>query len=214
MTAFQRWLTALLLVTLAVVIAYQWLDRPIALFVHHQLPHHGRNLFEPLTHIPDPLIPAAVIAFVVLGLWALAGRPLTRLPATVVGCSLSVTMVQAFKNLLKFAFGRTWPETWIDNNPSFIRDDAYGFHWFHGGGGYESFPSGHMAVTCAVLSVLWICYPRLKPLYLLAGLAVAVGLVGANFHFLSDVIAGSFVGISVGWMAVALFDRLAPDGPR
>ncbi len=80
-------------------------------------------------------------------------------------------------------FGRTWPETWIDNNPSFIRDGAYGFHWFHGGGGYKSFPSGHMAATCAVLAVLWICYPRFKPLYLLAGLAVAAGLDRRQFPF-------------------------------
>lgn len=210
MKPLQRWLTALLLVTLAVVIAYQWLDRPIALFVHQELPHQARSAVEPLTHIPDPLIPAAVIVFVVLGLWGLAGRTLAPFPATLVLCSLSVTMVQAFKNQLKLVFGRTWPETWINNNPSFIRDGVYGFHWFHGGGGYESFPSGHMAATCAVLSVLWICYPRLKSLYLLAGLAVAVGLIGANFHFLSDVIAGAFVGVTTGWITTVLFDRLSP----
>jgi len=209
MKPLQRWLTALLLVTLAVVIAYQWLDRPIALFVHQELPHRARTAVVPLTHIPDPLIPAAVIVFVGLGLWALAGRALAPLPAAMVMCSLSVTMVQAFKNMLKFVFGRTWPETWIDNNPSFIRDGVYGFHWFHSGGSYESFPSGHMAATCAVLSVLWICYPRLKPLYLLAGLAVAVGLIGADYHFLSDVIAGSFVGVTTGWITTVLFDRLS-----
>ena len=213
MKPFQRWLTALLLVILAVGVAYQWLDRPLALFFHQDLPHHARNVFAPLAHIPDPLIPAAVIVFVGLGLWALAGRPLPPLPATVVICSLSVTMTQAFKNLLKLVFGRTWPETWIDNNPSFIRDGAYGFHWFHGGGGYESFPSGHMAAACAVLAVLWIRHPRLKPLYLLAGLVVAAGLVGANFHFLSDVIAGGFVGLTTGWITAVLFDRLLSRGP-
>ena len=36
--------------------------------------------------------------------------------------------------------------------------------------------------------------------------AVAIGLVGANFHFLSDVIAGGFLGISAGWLAVALWE--------
>ena len=52
-------------------------------------------------------------------------------------------------------FGRTWPETWTHNNPSLIHDGAYGFNWFHGGPGYELFPSGHMAAICAVISVLW-----------------------------------------------------------
>ena len=35
--------------------------------------------------------------------------------------------------------------------------------------------------------------------------AVNVGLVALNLHFLSDVIAGSFVGISTGLFTVALW---------
>jgi membrane-associated phospholipid phosphatase len=205
----------LLVVALAAAISYQWLDRPLALLSHSLLPAHKQGLFEPLTHIPDPLIPAAVIVFVGLGLYALAGRALSRLQATLVICSLSLTTAQVTKNLLKFVFGRTWPETWVANNPSFIRDHVYGFNWFQSGPGYKSFPSGHMTATCAVISVLWICYPRLKPLYALIVLAVAVGLIGADFHFLSDVIAGSFVGVSTGWMAVVLLDRPAAENwPR
>ena len=48
-------------------------------------------------------------------------------------------------------------------------------------------------------------------------LAVAVGLVGADYHFLSDVIAGSFLGASTGWMVTALCERRASlrvPGPR
>jgi membrane-associated phospholipid phosphatase len=213
MSAIKWWLTALLLVALAVAISYLSLDRPVALFVHSLLALHRRTLFEPLTHIPDPLLPAAAIAFVGLGLYALAGRALSRLQATIVICSLSLTMAQVIKNQLKFVFGRTWPETWDANNPSFIHDHVYGFNWFQGRAGYESFPSGHMTTTCALISVLWICYPRFKTIYVLAVLAVAVGLVGADFHFLSDVIAGSFVGASTGWMAVVLLDGVAPDRP-
>ena len=62
-----------------------------------------------------------------------------------------------------------------------------------------------MAVTCAVVSVLWIYFPRLRALSAFAGLAVAIGLIGANYHFLSDVIAGAFVGISTGWMMTSLW---------
>jgi membrane-associated phospholipid phosphatase len=213
MSAMQRWLTALALVALAVIVSYLWFDRPLALFAHGLLSVHRHALFEPLTHIPDPLIPAAAIAFVGLGLYALAGGVLSRFPRAVVICSLSLAMGQAIKNELKWVFGRTWPETWIDNNPSFIHDRVYGFNWFHGGGGYGSFPSGHMTVTCALISVLWICYPRLRPLYALIVLAVAVGLIGADFHFLSDVIAGSFVGVTTGWLAVLLFDRYPTERP-
>jgi hypothetical protein len=45
-------------------------------------------------------------------------------------------------------------------NPSFIRDGDYRFHWFAGGGVYDSFPSGHMTATCAFLSVILRCRRR------------------------------------------------------
>ncbi len=61
----------------------------------------------------------------------------------------------------------------------------------------------------AVLSVLWICYPRFRVLYVLAALAVIAGLVGANFHFLGDTIAGAFLGSTIGWITVTLCDRLS-----
>ena len=31
---------------------------------------------------------------------------------------------------LAYAFGRYWPDTWVHDNPSLIRDGAYGFHPF------------------------------------------------------------------------------------
>lgn len=203
MTAIQRWILSLAVTTLAAAISYLWLDRPIALLVHGQVPRH--DLFARLTHIPDPLIPLAVVVFVGLGLLSLSGRPLSKIPAAALVCSISLIMAEAIKNQLKFIFGRTWPDTWIQNNPSFLHDGAYGFNLFHGGDAYASFPSGHTTVTCAVISVLWILYPKLRALYLLVVFAVAIGLIGANYHFLSDVIAGAFVGVSTGWMATALW---------
>ena len=62
-----------------------------------------------------------------------------------------------------------------------------------------------MALTCAVASVLWIAYPKLRALWALVVLAVAVGLIGANYHFLGDIIAGGFVGVSTGWMLMAMW---------
>ena len=80
-------------------------------------------------------------------------------------CSISIIVTETIKNGLKLIFGRTWPETWIENNPSFIHDGVYGFNFLHGGTAYQSFPSGHMAAACAAVSVLWIWYPRLKWLW-------------------------------------------------
>jgi membrane-associated phospholipid phosphatase len=113
-------------------------------------------------------------------------------------------MGELIKNELKWIFGRSWPESW-KNNPSFIRDHVYGFHWFEGGGIYNSFPSGHMTLAAAILSVLWMGYPRWRAAYgVMAGVA-ATGLVGSNFHFLGDVVAGGFLGATIGIASFKLF---------
>jgi membrane-associated phospholipid phosphatase len=205
MKGLRNWSLGFLATTIAVVVSYLWLDRPIAQIAHAELQH--LHLFAKLTLIPAALTPLAVVAVLMLGLLGLTRRPLSRFQTVLLlsGASLAVAVV--LKDQLKFAFGRPWPETWTHNNPSFIRDGAYGFHPFHtSGGAYASFPSGHAAMICTVMTVFWICYPRWRPLYGLCMAAVAVGLVGANFHFLSDVIAGSFLGISAGWLGVALWE--------
>ena len=35
---------------------------------------------------------------------------------------------------------------------------------------------------------------------------VVIGLIGADFHFLSDCIAGAFLGASTGWIVVTLWE--------
>jgi membrane-associated phospholipid phosphatase len=204
MNAIQKWGVWLVVTASAVTISYFWFDRPIALFVHRSL--HGLNTFALLTYIPNVVTPAILAVFVAAGLRGLTRRPLPRVLTVAVLAAASLAAAEVIKDHLKYVFGRTWPETWIRNNPSFIRDGAYGFHPFHGGQGYASFPSGHTTAICAVMSVLWICYPRFRPLLGLCIAAVAIGLIGADFHFLSDVIAGAFLGTSIGWITVVLWE--------
>ncbi len=203
MIGLRKWIWSLAGTALACVVSYQILDRPVALIFHKTVAQP--ESFAKLTHLPDPFVPFAIIIFVGLGLWSLSGRKLSRIQNCALLCSISLIIAEATKAQLKFVFGRTWPDTWIHNNPSFLRDGVYGFNFFNGGPEYASFPSGHMAVTCAVISVLWLYFPAARVLYALAGLAVAIGLIGANYHFLSDVIAGAFVGISSGWMVASLW---------
>jgi membrane-associated phospholipid phosphatase len=204
MNAMRKWSIAFLLTVLAVAVSYVWLDRPIALSAHGRLQHQG--LFVKLTYLPEIVTPLLLLAFAAIGLHALIGRPLSKLLTVIVLAAASVAVTDAVKDQLKFAFGRTWPETWVRDNPSFIRDGVYGFHPFHGGPGFAAFPSGHTAAICAVMSVLWICYPRFRVLYAAAIGVVAIGLVGADFHFLGDVIAGGFLGISIGWLTVTSWE--------
>jgi membrane-associated phospholipid phosphatase len=120
----------------------------------------------------------------------------------------------AFEYYLKFLFGRYWPETWIEDNPSLIGSDAYGFHPFHFGEAYGSFPSGHTARTFAVLSVVWLAYPALRwPCIAVCG-AVVVGLVGMNYHFVGDTVGGACLGWLTGAYSAGLSGLVQRDQPQ
>jgi membrane-associated phospholipid phosphatase len=212
MSGIRSWTLGFLATLLMVAVSYQWLDRPISLFAHEHL--RRVDLFEKLTLIPDAMGPVAVVVFLGLALRGLTGRPLSRFQTVTLLSAVSLAVALAIKDQLKIAFSRPWPESWMHYNNSFIRDGLYGFFPFHGAD-YAAFPSGHMTAICTVMTVFWLCYPRFRALYALCMAAVAIGLVGANFHFLSDMIAGAFLGISAGWLGVALWEmgthRVRPD---
>lgn len=209
MRAISMWLAGLVGTSGAVAVSYFWLDRPIALWVHDHLRFGQYSALTRFSHWPDPLIPLAIAALIILGVRAVVFRSLpANYQAATFVASLSVLITETLKNQLKFVFSRSWPESWMGNNPSFIRDGVYGFHFLQGGPDFQSFPSGHMAASCAVIAVLWIWYPRWRTVYFIATFVVGLGLVAANYHFLSDVIAGAFLGASIGWIASAVWKAL------
>jgi membrane-associated phospholipid phosphatase len=213
MRRVKIWGIAFGLMILAVAICYVAVDRPLALFMHERWASF-KSFFVFLTLIPEPFPVIAALIVVGLGLRSLTGLPLARPHAVALLWSLSLLVTTTINRQFKFAFGRSWPETWVNNNPSFIRDGVYGFNPFHGGAGFQAFPSGHMAAICVAAVVLWFCYPRLRAIYALLVATVAIGLIGTNYHFLSDVIAGSFVGVSIGYFAIALWEAGGHPGLR
>ncbi|HEY7309952.1 MAG TPA: phosphatase PAP2 family protein [Gemmataceae bacterium] len=207
-TLLRRFAMALPVCALLVTLAYLFVDRPVAFFVHD---HHLNRIaaLEWMTHTAMAF-DALASAIVFLAAVRLAFGPLTRLERTLFAAALSLMVAVAFEYYLKFLFGRYWPETWVNDNPSLIRDNAYGFHPFHDGSAYGSFPSGHTARTVALLWVIGVAYPRWVWLCVLAAASVVVGLVGMNYHFVGDTIGGTFLGAWTG-MYAARFFRVAPS---
>jgi membrane-associated phospholipid phosphatase len=80
-------------------------------------------------------------------------------------------------------------------------------HAFHltMGSGMDSFPSGHMVLAGAFAGVFMRLYRvSIRPLSGLLLLAAALLVVG-DWHFISDVIAGAFLGVSAGVLAGELW---------
>jgi hypothetical protein len=118
-------------------------------------------------------------------------RPVKGVQVAIVLSALSWAVSAIPENWLKFAFGRTWPETWMQDNPSLIRDHVYGFNPFHGGPGYAAFPSGHMVAISAIVSVFWFLHPRSRAICAICITIVFIGQLGANYHFAGEVIKSS-----------------------
>jgi membrane-associated phospholipid phosphatase len=182
-----------------VALAYFFADRQLAGALRPYL--NGVPFFIWLTYIVKPLAPLASLIAAIAAVKAAARTALTPTESALLrlACAILIAGVLTFE--LKGAFGRTWPETWINNNPSFFGNGTYGFFPFHGGQGYASFPSGHMTAITALASALWFLWPRLRWLGVALVLAVAVGLLGADYHWLSDIIGGVIVGGTAGTAA-------------
>jgi membrane-associated phospholipid phosphatase len=199
--------TILLLVFtfIAVMVCYYVIDRPVAIWIAR---HHLRSIkvFEYLSHFPEIFCVAAIVLyFTLLARIIYPGRS-TYLDQRFLMFTYAIAITYFLKDFFKFIFGRYWPETWIQNNPSLIGNNVYGFNFFHTGSIYGAFPSGHAAMLAAGISLLWFFYPRLWPVYILFALASVIGIIGMNFHFLSDVIAGGVLGYVVAYYTCHFFN--------
>lgn len=177
-----------------VCLSIAFVDRPAATWSHDHL--RGIALFPWLTYLVDPLLPAAVVVFAVAGLALARGWKLPGWFLTLLAAGLATVIAVVIKDQLKWTFGRPWPETWTHNNPSWIGTGTYGFFPFHGGQGWASFPSGHMTRITAFMTVLWLRIPRYRWLWATFIVLVAAGLYGADYHFVGDMIAGTYLGVA------------------
>ena len=184
------------------VFSYFFLDRQLAEMLHPYT--NGVPFFVWLTYIASPLAPLASILAAFIGGRALARGSLTETESALLRAACAILIAGVLTYELKEVFGRTWPETWVNNNPSFFKNGVYGFFPFHGGQGYRSFPSGHTTAITAAAGTVWFLWPKLRWLGVALAFAVAIGLLGADYHWLSDIMSGAIVGGATGVVAAQI----------
>lgn len=191
------------LAALAVVVSRRFLDTWVALRVM-ELITPSTILRTNTSDIPDILFLLVCIVSVLL--WSnhlyLKRRGIFNENAGF--CRLAgsaVPLAYFLKWIFKYVFGRINTRVWLVNQAS---DD---FHWFQGGGDYSSFPSGHMTVFSAFFAAVWLFYPRYRAISLGLLLILAIALVATDYHFLSDVIAGAYLGLIATYLTRVYFDK-------
>jgi membrane-associated phospholipid phosphatase len=192
----------------AVLICYFWIDRPVAFFVYR---HHINTIqvFRWLTYPPPEIQNWSALLLTILVIRREWGPFLRWQKVLLVAC-LSLIVADDFRISLGDVFGRYWPETWTHDNPSLIGTGTYGFHPIQRGDDIGSFPSGHACRILGFATVWMIAMPRgriVRIVVLVLCAPMLVSLVAMNYHFVSDVVAGSVLGGLVATYA-AHFARL------
>jgi membrane-associated phospholipid phosphatase len=189
------WLgSGVVLITLCVL----FVDRAVSTWSHAVL--HSPLLAVDITLLAGWRYPSAASFFVLVAALVarITGRELGPIWRAAIAAAVATLFATLAVTFVKYGFGREWPETWVRNtpNPSWISNHAYGFTPFHGGEGYLSCPSGHTTRMAAPGAVLWRRLPRLRVLWVLPAVIVAVALVAADFHFVGDCVAGVYLGVA------------------
>lgn len=186
----QKSITLTWVAVVTVVISFLHLDAPLAIWIDLHVRSHGA--FQIYTsNIPDMLLLSVIILSTVswVGYFYLKGRGIQNIHRQfflIMGTVLPLSFF--LKTLLKLVFGRIETRIWLTDN------SLDGMHWFAGGDGFDGFPSGHMLVFSTLFLGLWKFYPRYRSAYLTVWLALGSALILTNYHFLSDVIAGGYLG--------------------
>jgi membrane-associated phospholipid phosphatase len=76
----------------------------------------------------------------------------------------------------------------------------------------RGFPSGHAATICAVAAAMGVLLPKYRDLFWTAGGLVALARVVTNAHYLTDVLAGAWIG-AVTALVLAVYMLPAGLGP-
>lgn len=189
--ALEIWALLLLVCAVLALLAFTTVDVPLARYCWK-----FSSFLHPLNKpfgAPILLTIEAVIA-VALVLARLVRGHLSLLAETVaVACLASICAYDINSHVLKPFFG-------VPNPSAVMHGAQHAFHFWRGSG-HSSFPSGHMVLAGAFAGVFMRVYrSSIWPLSALLMLA-AVLLIAGDWHFLSDIIAGTFLGLSAGILA-------------
>jgi undecaprenyl-diphosphatase len=145
------------------------------------------------------LLPTGIVLAAIAAVTAPALAPLSRLVLAAIAVRTgflfaAIAVPSLFATIIKRLIGRARPFVGVEADPF-----LYGHLVWRPD--YASMPSGHATTAFATAIAVGLLWPRLRPLMLIYALIIAVSRVVLDAHYLSDVIAGAFVG-SIGALIV------------
>jgi len=183
------WLVMLVVSAILTAVSFAWVDLPLAYHFHTGADRY-RGLEQGLGSTILLTGEAAVFAAITLARLALGHLP--RFWKVLWYACLTSVSAYLFNSLaLKTVFG-------VPNPGNVLHGAAHAFSWFAGTEN-SAFPSGHMMLAAAFAGVFMRNYRATVVPLTIALLVSACLLVLGNWHFVSDLIAGTYIGLWAGW---------------
>jgi len=195
---FEFWCIFLVVSLVGVIACIRWIDVPTAAFFIANINRFGaigRGLGSSVL-VGGEIFLIACLAIARL----LQGRLSQKSKALFIACCASLSAFAANDYVLKKLFGRRSPLDY------FLGASPKVFHFFEGDL-HSSFPSGHTVIATAFAATLVRIYPKTFPVFFVLLFIAIAALVIGDWHFVSDIIAGLFVGGTAGFVAGELWLR-------
>ncbi|MBK7413698.1 MAG: phosphatase PAP2 family protein [Ignavibacteria bacterium] len=185
----------------AMVISMLWLDVPVAQWINA----HQTSSMKSVGLILEEIGRSHWILGYCVVMTIIAWRSMRSLAHKHLALFASVAISGIAANIIKVIACRPRPPLLIERG---ITDwNLFGFQMDYI---WNSFPSGHATTGLAIAISGSTVYPRLRWLFWIVGIAIALGRVMLNAHYLSDIIAGGMLG---GVVAYGIL-RYTPKPPR
>jgi membrane-associated phospholipid phosphatase len=185
------WSVSLVVCAATVAFSFLRMDVPTALYFwnidHLRTPSIVAFGSTVILSAESVVILVTVLARLVRGHISLLGETLA------IACLVSMCAYVVNDHVLKVFFG-------VPNPTDVLHGAAHSFNlWM--GSDHSSFPSGHMVLAGAFAGVFMRLYKASVRLFSALLLIAAGLLLVGDWHFLSDIIAGAFLGTSAGILA-------------
>jgi membrane-associated phospholipid phosphatase len=189
--AVRIWSVLLLICATIVAISFLHMDVPTALYFwnvgHFRAPLNAAFGSSLILAAESAVILSTVLVRLVRGHISAFGETLA------IACLVSMCAYVVNDHVLKVFFG-------VPNPADVVLGAGHNFNFWMGSNN-GSFPSGHMVLAGAFAGVFMRLYKASVWLFSTLLLIAAGLLLVGDWHFLSDIIAGAFLGTSAGILA-------------
>ncbi len=190
---------------IAIAISMLWIDVPLAQWIHAHETAPMKMLGQWLEEIGKSHWVLGYCALMI----AISWRSMRARAWDHMRLFASVAASGIIANIIKVVVCRPRPPLLLISNIT-----AWDWFAFRTDFLWNSFPSGHATTGLAIAVSASLAWPRYRVAFWTVGIAIALGRLMVDVHYLSDVIAGSLLGAAISYKVQATSDKRQAIGDR